>query len=155
VEAVAALRSAGVDAVLVVAGGGPLRARLERQAAGLPVHFVDFVADRRALATLLATADIALAPGPAETFGLAALEALACGTPVVVDRASALPEVVGEAGVAVHGNGAAFARGVRELLTRGEETRRRDARAQAERFSWDRSVAGFLDTHGLRLQDVR
>jgi alpha-1,6-mannosyltransferase len=155
VEALAALRSAGVDAVLVVAGGGPLRARLERQAAGLPVHFVDFVADRRALATLLATADVALAPGPAETFGLAALEALACGTPVVVDQASALPEVVGEAGLAVRGDGAAFARGVRELLTRGEESRRRDARAQAERFSWDRSVKGFLATHGLRPQEVR
>jgi alpha-1,6-mannosyltransferase len=68
---------------------------------------------------------------------------------VVVDRASALPEVVGEAGIAVPGHGGDFARGVRELLTRPEEQRRRDARTQAERFSWARSVAGFLDTHGL------
>ena len=39
----------------------------------------------------------------AETFGLAGLEALACGTPVVVSAESALPEVVGEAGAAVAG----------------------------------------------------
>lgn len=43
---------------------------------------------------------MAIAPGPAETFGLAALEALACGTPVVVSAESALPEVVGDAGPA-------------------------------------------------------
>jgi alpha-1,6-mannosyltransferase len=147
VEALAHLRASGVDAVLVIAGDGPLRARLERQAADLPVHFVDFVTGRRELGVLLATADIALAPGPAETFGLAALEALACGTPVVVDAASALPEVVGGAGVAVGGDGAEFARGVRELLNRGEAVRRRGARAQAERFGWNRSVDGFLAIH--------
>jgi alpha-1,6-mannosyltransferase len=46
---------------------------------------------------------VALAPGPAETFGLAALEALACATPVVVSADSALPEVAGEAGASVPG----------------------------------------------------
>jgi alpha-1,6-mannosyltransferase len=95
IAALAALRAAGVDAVLVVAGDGPLRGRLVRQAAGLPVHFTRFIDDRYGVARLLATADVALAPGPIETFGLAALEALACGTPVVVDAASALPQVVG------------------------------------------------------------
>jgi alpha-1,6-mannosyltransferase len=117
---------------------------LERQARGLPVHFVDFVPDRRSLAAIMASADVAIAPGPAETFGLAALEALACGTPVVVDRASALPEVIEDAGVAVDGDGAAFARGVQELLTRNEAMRRSHARRQAEQFCWSRSVAGFV-----------
>jgi alpha-1,6-mannosyltransferase len=153
VEALVCLRSAGVDAVLVVAGDGPLRGRLERMADGHPISFVDFVPDRNTLAALLASADIAIAPGPVETFGLAALEALACGTPVVVDGSSALPEVVGDAGVAVRGEGAAFARGVAGLLARPEAIRRRDARAQAETFSWNRSVAGFLDTHGLVCED--
>ena len=93
--------------MLVVAGDGPLRARLERAARrkGLPVTFAGFITDPTELAALLASADVVIAPGPVETFGLAALEALACGTPVVVSADSALPEVIGAAGVAVGGRG--------------------------------------------------
>jgi len=147
IAALAALRAAGVDAVLVVAGDGPMRGRLIRLAAGLPVHFTRFIADPGGVARLLATADVALAPGPIETFGLAALEALACGTPVVVDAASALPEVVGAAGVAVQAD---FAAGVRELLAWPAAARRAGARARAEQFGWPTAVAGFLLAHGLR-----
>src|SRR5262245_37138345 len=104
-QALRHLRRSGVDAVLVVAGDGPLRSRLTRLGAGEPVRFVDFVTHRQHVASLLATADVVIAPGPIETFGLAALEALASGTPVVVDGGSALPEVVGDAGIAVYGEG--------------------------------------------------
>ena len=62
---------------LVVVGEGPMRARLERQAARLPVDFTGYIGCRDTVATILASADVALAPGPHETFGLAALEALA------------------------------------------------------------------------------
>ena len=71
-----------------------MRARLERQAARLPVDFTGYIGCRDTVATILATADVALAPGPHETFGLAALEALACGTPAVVSRTSALAEIL-------------------------------------------------------------
>jgi alpha-1,6-mannosyltransferase len=148
VDALAALLREGVDAVLVVAGDGPLRGRLARQAAGLPVRFVDFVADRKDLAALLATADVVLSPGPVETFGLAALEALACGTPVVVDSGSALPEVIGEAGVAVAGTAEKLAGAVRQVLDRPEDERRTAARRRAEEFGWRHAVAGFLAAHG-------
>jgi len=147
VQALAQLCAAGVDAVLVVAGDGPLRAKLVRQSEGLPVRFLDFVPDKPTLASLLATADVVIAPGPIETFGLAALEALACGTPVVVDASSALPEVVGDAGVAVYGEGDAFADGVAEVLLRQPEVRRLEARKRAEEFSWAVSVRGFLEAH--------
>ena len=114
VDTVAALRSAqGARAVLVVAGDGSRRAALAYRAARLPVRFAGHIADRAAVAALLASADVVVAPGPVETFGLAALEALACGTPVVVNAASALPEVVGDAGVAVRGTPEAFADGRR------------------------------------------
>jgi alpha-1,6-mannosyltransferase len=146
VDALAALHADGVDAVLVVAGDGPLREGLIERAAGLPVRFTRFLADRTDVAALLASADVALAPGPIETFGLAALEALACGTPVVVAAESALPEVVGGAGVAV---GADFAQGVREILARPEAQRRAAARARAEQFGWPAAVAGFLAAHEL------
>jgi lysophospholipase L1-like esterase len=106
-DALEALLRRGRRAVLVVAGDGPLRARLEQRARerGLPVTFLGHVSDRRLLGALQASADVCLAPGPAETFGLAALEAMACGTPVVASASSALPEVIGSAGATAADNG--------------------------------------------------
>jgi alpha-1,6-mannosyltransferase len=148
VQALAELRRSGVPAVLVMAGDGPLRGTLARRAAGLPVTFTGFLPDRAAVAALLASADVVLAPGPVETFGLAGLEALACGTPVVVNAASALPEVVGAAGLAAYGSGVSMAAAVTRLAARPEAQRRRAARARAEEFGWPAAVAGFLRVHG-------
>jgi alpha-1,6-mannosyltransferase len=111
----------------------------------LPVRFAGFVTDPKELAILLASADVVIAPGPVETFGLAALEALACGTPVVVSASSALPEVVGTAGIAVTGED--FAGGVRAILARDPIARRAAARARAEEFGWPASVTAFLAVH--------
>ncbi|MET8330264.1 glycosyltransferase [Streptomyces sp. NPDC005181] len=150
-DALAVLDGLGVQATLVVAGDGPLRAGLESRARAerLPVEFLGHVRDRERVADLQAAADVCLAPGPAETFGLSALEALACGTPVVASASSALPEVIGGAGVAVADTGEAFAAAVRELLARPEAGRRAAARQRAELFGWDRSVAAFLAAHDV------
>ena len=150
VDALAALRARGVPAVLVVVGDGPRRRALERRARGLPVRFLGFVPDRELVARLLATADAVLAPGPAETFGLAALEAMACGTPVVAAGDGALGEVVGDAGVAVTGSsGVRFAEAVLELAARPEADRRSAARLRAQRFDWPTAVSGMLAAHRL------
>jgi alpha-1,6-mannosyltransferase len=148
-NALAALRRAGVPAVLAVAGSGPLRSALQTEAAerDLPVRFLGHLGDPDELAVLLATADVALAPGPIETFGLAALEALASGTPVVVSSDSALPEVIGGAGLAAPGEGPAYAQAVLDLMSR--PGRRPAARAQACRYPWSASVAGFLAAHDI------
>ncbi|MFG3163246.1 glycosyltransferase [Streptomyces sp. NPDC048232] len=148
-DALDALRRRGVRAVLVVAGDGPLRARLEQRARerGLPVTFLGHVADPGLLGALQASADLCLAPGPAETFGLAALEAMACGTPVVASASSALPEVIGSAGAVAADHGEAFADAVEWLLGRREADRRETARARAECFGWDTAVEAFLAAH--------
>lgn len=148
-DALAELRDAGIAAALVVAGDGPLRGALERRARErrLPVRFLGHLADPEALADLQAAADVCLAPGPAETFGLSALEALACGTPVVVSASSALPEVVGTAGASAVDTPGAFASAVRGLLATPEAARRHGARARAEHFTWERSVTAFLAAH--------
>jgi alpha-1,6-mannosyltransferase len=135
----------GIRARLVIAGDGPLRPRLQAAASGLPVAFTGWIHDRTELATLLATADVVLAPGPMETFGLAALEALACGTPTVVSASSALPGVVADAGAAVPGDD--LAAGVRILLSRPEPARRATARRRADLFSWTAAARAFLDLH--------
>ncbi|BCJ53032.1 GDP-mannose-dependent alpha-(1-6)-phosphatidylinositol dimannoside mannosyltransferase [Actinoplanes sp. NBRC 14428] len=146
-DALAALRSHGVPAVLVVAGGGPLRPTLQAEAAErrLPVRFLGHLRGRAELATLLASADVALAPGPVETFGLAALEALAAGTPVVANAAGALPEVLGGAGLSAL-DGPSFGLTARILLER--PGRRAVARARARQFPWSASVDGFLAAMG-------
>lgn len=144
----------GMDAVLVVVGDGPKRSAVAAAADGLAVHLAGFVPDRDHVATLLATADLALAPGPVETFGLAALEALASGTPVVVNEASALPEVIGSAGIAAQGEPESFAAAVRDLLGRPEARRRAAARSRAERYSWQASVDGFLRAHAAPARAV-
>jgi alpha-1,6-mannosyltransferase len=144
IDTIAALCAAGHPARLLVAGDGPRRLALERRAAGLPVTFLGFVPERTHLARLLATADVSLAPGPHETFGLSALESLASGTPVVVSASSALPEVIGSCGVAALDTPAAFAAGVTTLLAADEATRRMSARARAEQFEWRHAVDHML-----------
>lgn len=147
--ALAELRRRGLPAVLVVAGDGPQRRSLQAQARGLPVRFLRHISDRGVLARLLATADVVIAPGPVETFGLSALEALASGTPVVVSSRSALPDIVGPAGLTTEDDDASCADAVQSLLERDVTGRRQLARQQAERYGWPAAVRGFLDAHGL------
>jgi glycosyltransferase involved in cell wall biosynthesis len=92
-------------------------------------------------------------PSRHEGFGLPPLEAMACGTPVVTSNVSSLPEVAGDAAMLVNpGNVFDIARGIREVLTdeplRAELIRR--GRAQAARFSWERSAREVLEIY----QDV-
>ena len=146
IETLRVLRQWGVPASLQMVGEGPDRERLTRQAEGLPVTFLRHVSDRRALAELIAGADLALSPSPAETFGLATLEALACGTPVVVPADGAARELLAIPGCGAVSDGTpeGMARAVREVLAVPEEQRRKAARAAAERYPWSATVDGLL-----------
>jgi glycosyltransferase involved in cell wall biosynthesis len=130
-------------ALLLVAGDGPLRAPLERDAPA-NVHFLGQV-DERLLPMHYRAADAVVVPSRSlEGFGLVVLEALACGTPVIVTDAGGLPEAVeGLEGNLVVPAGdvealaerlAAAANGSKPLPTP------RRARAHAERFTWSRAA---------------
>jgi glycosyltransferase involved in cell wall biosynthesis len=100
---------------LVVAGEGFDAGAGALAAQGGAVHFVGGVDDAR-LARLRAGAVLALVPSrSAETFGLAAAEAMAAGLPVAASRVGALPELVGEEGLAAPGDAGALAAAIVRL----------------------------------------
>jgi len=104
------------DATLLLVGSGPreatLRSQLERLD-GPRVVWRPFESDRDRIADLLAAVDLYVAPGSTETFGLAPLEALASGTPVVSAHSGGVAEQVIQSGA-----GAVFASGNAEELGR-------------------------------------
>lgn len=98
-EAIEAVDGTGMT--LVLAGDGPARERLENRAAEADgdVRFLGFL-ERSELPALYSALDVFVFPSPVETQGLVALEATACGTPVVAVDAGALTDSViqGETG---------------------------------------------------------
>ena len=136
------------EAVLLLVGDGPERREVEHLVESLQLtERVAFLGARRHLGPLFAQADLFLLPSEEESFGLAALEALASGVPVVAANVGGVPEVVrqGETGRLVPARDpGALATAVVELL--GDERRRARmgaaARADAtERFRPEPVVA--------------
>jgi alpha-1,6-mannosyltransferase len=81
-------------------GEGPLKAQLQTEARARRARIIwlPYESDRTRVANLLASADAVVSPGPVETFGLSALEAMACGTPVVSVNCGAGAELVRRSG---------------------------------------------------------
>ncbi|MGH7719873.1 MAG: N-acetyl-alpha-D-glucosaminyl L-malate synthase BshA [Gemmatimonadaceae bacterium] len=142
------------DSVLVMVGDGPERLDAEAEARQLGVQGDTFFLGKiDAVAPLLASADLFLLPSDRESFGLSALEALACGVPVVGSRAGGLPEVVtdGVTGALCEvGDVDAMARVSIDLLSNRERWREMSRAAAADarlRFSQDEVVARYEELY--------
>jgi glycosyltransferase involved in cell wall biosynthesis len=154
-EAMRALAGEGYEHALAIVGGraadrddpDDLIAAAGAELTGAPgrIAFIPDASDDD-LAALMAGADAFCLPSYGEGFGIPALEAMACGAPVVVSDRGALPEVVGEAGLVVTPTAAAVHDALVTLLAdRGRARALALAgRDRALTFSWERAVDGWL-----------
>ena len=161
IGALARLKAMSDQAVTVVICGGPSGSGLERPTALIELAASLGVADSVVflppqtgddLAALYRTADLVAVPSHSESFGLVALEAQACGTPVVAAAVGGLVTAVRDeiSGVLVDGHDPLdWARVFDSLLAAPQRRRLLSAGAveHAAAFSWDRTAEGLLQVY--------
>ena len=163
-EALAKLRTER-DVELVVIGrpteGGRVARTIDRLGLSAAVHCVSGISDDE-LAGLYAEAQVAVVPSLYEGFSLPAIEAMACGVPLVATTGGALPEVVGADGetalLVTPDDPGALAAGIRRILDDdglaarlGEGGRQR----VLGRFTWEATAKGTAEQYRLLLEDHR
>lgn len=140
---------------LVIVGDGPDRARLEarQREASFPMHLVGHQGD---IAPWFAIADVVAAPSLREAFGFAAVEAMACGKPLVASRVGGLSEIVVHGGTGLlvpPGDAPALAEGIIELLT-NDVLHRRMGEAAAKRYGDQFTLEKMVTRWELAWQEI-
>lgn len=150
------LLEAGVNARLIFVGMGPMFKHLKALSKDLPITFMGYIVDRKMLAEIIASADVSIAPGPIETFCLAALESLASGTPVVASSTSAVGEFLllnskEPVGAVAENNPKSFAQAIQRVLAYSAADRAMPIRCQhqAENYPWSSTLMMMLRLHGV------
>jgi glycosyltransferase involved in cell wall biosynthesis len=157
VEALAKLRTERPDAHLVVVGrlraDSPVGAAIRRLGLSQAVEFESGVSHGR-MVELYAEATVAVVPSLYEGFSLPAVEAMACGVPLVTTTGGALPEVVGEDGITgmlvPPGDAGALAQAVEIIMDDPELAARLSAAARdrvLQRFTWQTCAAATADSY--------
>jgi len=138
---------------LIVIGDGIARddflAECERRAAGHAV-WLGYLRDRAELAQIYANCDVFVHPNPREPFGIAPLEAMASGLPLIApDRGGVLSYANSSNAWIVSPTGKAFAHAIREAISDDglRQSRIANGLLTAEKFRWDNVANSFLDLY--------
>ncbi|MCU1491254.1 MAG: glycosyltransferase [Acidimicrobiaceae bacterium] len=156
-EALAKLRTERPDAHLVVVGrlrpDSPSRDAIDRLGLAGAVEFVSGESDER-IARRYAEAACVVVPSLYEGFSLPAVEAMACGAPLVATTGGALPEVVGRDGehalLVPPGDPGALASALERVLSDPALSRRLGAKGRARvlsRFTWAATARGTVEEY--------
>jgi glycosyltransferase involved in cell wall biosynthesis len=162
-EALAKIRTERDDAHLVVIGrrkpGGQADKTIARLGLEDSVEFVTGVPDQRII-ELYAEAELAVVPSLYEGFSLPAIEAMACGTPLVATSGGALPEVVGADGetalVVPPGDSEALAAKLRWALGRRDLRQGVGAAGRqrvVDQWSWKHTAAKTVEQYRILLAE--
>jgi len=156
-DAVARLSREGIPVRLTTVGGGHQLADLKRMARELGiadrVTFLGYLPDPtdEKLPELYSQSDVFVFPSLMEGFGFVIVEAMACGVPVVASDVSAIPEVIGDAGLLFEpGNPVALARVLRSLAEdpgKREELARKGRERVAALFTWDKAITRLVSIY--------
>jgi N-acetyl-alpha-D-glucosaminyl L-malate synthase BshA len=144
---------------LILIGDGPEREAAERQAASLEIQDdVVFMGDQEFVAELFPAADVFLLPSEHESFGLAALEAMSCGVPVVASDVGGLHEVIDheKTGYLCCPNDVDCMSGIIQNLLKNDDKRREMGKLAREKarlnFSKDKIVNQYLSLYNSLLE---
>jgi glycosyltransferase involved in cell wall biosynthesis len=165
VEAVAKVRTERPEAHLVVVGRlraeSPVGATIARLGLSGAVTFESGVSDER-MVELLGEASVAVVPSLYEGFSLPAVEAMACGVPLVATTGGALPEVVGESGrtglLVPPGDPSALAAAIGTVMADPELAGRLAANARQrvlDRFTWRACAVATADSYRWTIEQHR
>ena len=163
-EALAKLRTERHDAHLVVIGrrkeGGRSDETIRRLGLEDAVEFVSGVPEERII-ELYAEAQMAVVPSLYEGFSLPAIEAMACGTPLIATSGGALPEVVGKDGdtalVVAPGDSDALAAKIRWAFDQTDlrdTVGRRGRQRVVDQWSWRHTAERTVEQYRIRLDQV-
>jgi len=155
----------GIKAKLLLVGDGPERAPAEKRCREMGIcDQVRFLGKQEQVEEILSVADLFIIPSGSETFGLAALEAMGCGVPVISSNIGGLPEVNvnGETGYLCElGDVEQMGKYASKILSDDELQKRMsiNARKRAEKFNLENIVGTYEDYYkkvmeGLKVKPI-